>query len=218
MIKAIIFDYDGTLSNRFESVYRMYRWLIPQISGLDENSIECEEIVQECLYRDQYGHAGKGYVFSWLKEKYFHDLDIEKCEQMWIAEFPRFQMPMEGSYETLDALREKYRIGILSNGNSDSQRAKIHALHFDEHVDELIVCGDYGIQKPDPKIFEIAAGRLGVKPEETAFIGDTFYKDISGAIKAGMKPVWLCTDRKEMTYFPGITVVHSMDEVRKMFL
>ena len=85
-------------------------------------------------------------------------------------------------------------------------------------MDELIVCGDYGIQKPDPKIFEIAAQRLGLTCEEIAFVGDTFYKDISGAIKAGMMPVWMCVERKEMTYYPGITVVHNYQEIENLFL
>ena len=52
MIRGIIFDYDGTLSNRFESAYRMYRWMIEEISGMDPSSIDFEEIVQECLYWD----------------------------------------------------------------------------------------------------------------------------------------------------------------------
>lgn len=80
------------------------------------------------------------------------------------------------------------------------------------------MCGDYGIQKPDRRIFEIAAERLGLPVSEIAFVGDTFYKDISGAIRAGMMPVWMCVERKEMTYYPGITVVHSYDEIEKLFL
>ena len=218
MIRGIIFDYDGTLSNRFESEYRMYRWMIEEISGMDPSSIEFEEIAQECLYWDQYGHAGKGYVFNRLKETHFKDLDVEKCSHIWAEQFHRFQMPMEGSYETLKKLKEKYRLGILSNGDSVFQRSKICELGYDAYVNELIVCGDYGIQKPDPKIFEIAAQRLGLTCEEIAFVGDTFYKDISGAIKAGMMPVWMCVERKEMTYYPGITVVHNYQEIENLFL
>ena len=112
MIRGIIFDYDGTLSNRFESAYRMYRWMIEEISGMDPSSIEFEEIVQECLYWDQYGHAGKGYVFNRLKETHFKDLDVEKCSRIWAEQFDRFQMPMEGSYETLKKLKGKYSNAI----------------------------------------------------------------------------------------------------------
>ena len=85
---------------------------------MDPSSIEFEEIVQECLYWDQYGHAGKGYVFNRLKETHFKDLDVEKCSRIWAEQFHRFQMPMEGSYETLKKLKGKYRLGILSNGDS----------------------------------------------------------------------------------------------------
>lgn len=217
-VKAIIFDYDGTLSNRFESAYRMYRYIVEKVTDLDPSDIRFEEIVQQCLYWDQYGHVNKSYVLNNLKEKYIPDLDVDYWSRYWYENFCQFQLPMPGSYEVLEKLRKKYILGILSNGDSDFQRRKIHALHFDDYVDQVIVCGDYGIQKPDSEIFRIAADRLGCKTEETAFIGDTFYKDISGAVRAGMKPVWMCAERKDLTYYPGIPVVHDFEDIAKMFL
>lgn len=217
-IKGIYFDFDGTLSDRFTSAYRMYRWIVEEVSDLKSDDILFEEIVQQCLYWDQYGHVNKKYVMNNLKEKYFPDLDADKWSHLWYERFCEFQIPMEGSYETLLKLKEKYRLGILSNGDSAFQRTKIEALDFDQYVDEVIVCGDYGIQKPDPKIFHIAAERMGLLASEIAFVGDTFYKDISGAVKAGMKPVWMCVERKELTYYPGITVVHSYSDIEKLFL
>lgn len=217
-VKGIYFDFDGTLSDRFTSAYHMYRWIISEVSELKQDDIAFEEIVQQCLYWDQYGHVNKSYVMNNLKEKYFPDLDVDKWCHLWYERFCEFQIPMKGSYETLSKLKERYRLGILSNGDSHFQRTKIHALGFDEYVDHVIVCGDYGIQKPDPRIFEIAAEKMGLACNEIAFIGDTFYKDISGAVKAGMKPVWMCVERAGLTDYPGIQIVHNYDELEMLFL
>ena len=58
----------------------------------------------------------------------------------------------------------------------------------------MIVSGDLGIHKPDARIFDIMAKRLGVKNEECLMIGDVFTTDILGACRANMTPVWVVSD------------------------
>jgi putative hydrolase of the HAD superfamily len=48
-----------------------------------------------------------------------------------------------------------------------------------------------GIEKPDPRIFQVALGRMGVAAGETAYVGDMFHVDVVGAIAAGLKPFLL---------------------------
>ena len=51
MIQGILFDYDGTLSARYESAYHMYRHILQECRpDLDDQDIEFESIVQRCLY------------------------------------------------------------------------------------------------------------------------------------------------------------------------
>ena len=215
MIKGILFDFDGTLSFRMQSAYKMYKRCI-QIILPDKDPLEQESIIQECLYWDQYGTISKDYVYTKLKEKYKPDLDVQKWTDDWLANFPHYQIPMEGAYKTLQKLHRYYVLGILSNGDAESQKNKIHALGMDACVDAVVTTGEYGIHKPDRRIFEIAAGKMGLPCNEIAYIGDTFHRDILGASKAGMKPVWYCFEKKGVTDF-DIQIVSSMKEIEQMF-
>lgn len=218
MIKGILIDYDGTLSKRYVSAYHMYQRLVQEESDYPLHSIEAEEIIQRCLNWDQFGHTDKDYVMTKLQEKYFPNLDIEARRKWWYDTFPLYQLPMDDEKEVLQALHKEYRLGILSNGDSKLQHEKITKMGLEDLFDEVIVSGDYGIQKPKKQIFEIAAKRLGLRAEEIAFIGDTFFTDISGAVNAGMLPVWLCHEKRGYTECPGIYMVEDFREIYSFFL
>ena len=191
MIKAILFDYDGTLSDRRLAAYNMYRHCLGKMRpDLDPAGVEFEGIVQHLMVADQNGMVPKSYVWRQLKENYIPDLDVERWADYWFSNFNNFQCASPGAAEILPQLRKHFKTGILSNGAYESQLAKIKSLKMDELVDEVVISGQYGIAKPDPRIFEIAAEKLGVSCEETVFCGDMFFTDVTGAYAAGMKPVW----------------------------
>ena len=48
-----------------------------------------------------------------------------------------------------------------------------------------------GIRKPDPRIFEHGVKALGLLPEETLVIGDSYRKDIVPAESIGCQAIWL---------------------------
>jgi putative hydrolase of the HAD superfamily len=96
--------------------------------------------------------------------------------------------------ETLTAVRRALpgrRIGLVTNGPSDIQRAKIAHLGVEAHVDFIIVSEEFGASKPDPTIFKDAL-RLGVATADDAiFIGDSAEHDIAGAQAAGIRTIWI---------------------------
>jgi FMN phosphatase YigB (HAD superfamily) len=51
--------------------------------------------------------------------------------------------------------------------------------------------GAVGVEKPDPRIFTIAAERLGIPPEQLMYVGDLHALDIVGPRRAGMHAVLL---------------------------
>lgn len=46
-----------------------------------------------------------------------------------------------------------------------------------------------GVEKPDPRIFQLAIDVLGVPPERSLYVGDTIRFDVNGAYRAGLHPV-----------------------------
>jgi putative hydrolase of the HAD superfamily len=83
------------------------------------------------------------------------------------------------------------RFGVITNGDSAQQRAKITALGLTEVFTTVVASADIGIAKPDPRIFLHAARQLGTVPERCAFVGDRHDTDALAAAAVGMKGIWL---------------------------
>lgn len=215
--QGILFDFDGVITRRYESAYHMYQWIISQMSHEDKKSLGVEEKVQRCLSWDQNGYCDKVFVMQNIKDNYFHDIDVEYWKQQWYEHFDEYQLLSYNAKEVLEDLHQTYRLGILSNGKSASQHKKIAACGLENIFDSITVSGDYDIQKPDERIFEIACKNLGTEIKDTYMVGDTFFTDISGAIKAGLHPVWYSYERRAVSDV-NIPIVHDFKEVREYFL
>lgn len=94
-----------------------------------------------------------------------------------------------GAAEMLAALRNEYRLGIISNA-SPHQRAKLAHLGLDRSFETVTLSGEVGCEKPDPRIFRHALQQAGVAAEDAVFVGDRLDVDVAGAQNAGMHAVW----------------------------
>jgi putative hydrolase of the HAD superfamily len=83
------------------------------------------------------------------------------------------------------------RFGVITNGDSVQQRAKITALGLTDAFTAVVASADIGIAKPDPRIFLHAARQLGTVPERCVFVGDRHDTDALAAAAVGMKGIWL---------------------------
>lgn len=94
----------------------------------------------------------------------------------------------------LDLAKENnVKLGIITNGPSEHQWSKVKALGVEKWIDRknIIVSGDYGINKPDVRIFEIMQEKLQLPNDSLYYIGDSLENDIVGANNAGWKSIWI---------------------------
>lgn len=98
-------------------------------------------------------------------------------------------VPVDGVEELLAALRERYRVGLLTNGPTAAQRAKLAALGWTDGFDATLVSGELGVGKPDRAAFEALLDALDTAAEETVFVGDDVEADVAGATDAGLHVV-----------------------------
>ncbi|MEU5583043.1 HAD family hydrolase [Streptomyces huasconensis] len=93
----------------------------------------------------------------------------------------------------LAALRHAgWTIGIVTNGASDIQRAKLAATGILDLVDGVAASGDIEVRKPDLRLFELAATRCGTDLADGGWmIGDNPAGDIGGGHEAGLRTIWL---------------------------
>lgn len=82
-------------------------------------------------------------------------------------------------------------VHVLSNSDGAYQRAKLAAVGLGDLGADGFYSGELGVAKPDPRIFTLAAARLGRAPGELAYVGDRWEVDVLGSAAAGLRPVWL---------------------------
>ena len=97
--------------------------------------------------------------------------------------------PPADARPSLDALAARgYRLGVVSNSNG-SVRSLLEAADLAAPLGCVVDSGLVGVEKPDPRIFAIAAERLAVPPAACVYVGDFHSLDVLGARGAGMHGV-----------------------------
>lgn len=91
----------------------------------------------------------------------------------------------------LTTLGARYRLALVTNGPSWTQRPKIEQFDLASYMHAIIVSEEVGVAKPDPRIFHIALQALAVTPDEALFVGDSPEHDLWGAAQAGMPAIWV---------------------------
>ncbi len=92
----------------------------------------------------------------------------------------------------LDLLESRgFRLGALSNASAELQTRKLTACGCVDDVPLLVTMDTFGFGKPDPRVFQEAARRLELLPDEVAYVGDEFDIDAQAACKAGLHGFWI---------------------------
>lgn len=92
---------------------------------------------------------------------------------------------------TLDALAERYRLAIVTNGAPDVQREKLEGSGLGSRFGTVVISCEVGIGKPEAGIFSAAVERIGVAANDAVMVGDSAERDVAGAHAAGIRAVWL---------------------------
>jgi putative hydrolase of the HAD superfamily len=124
-------------------------------------------------------------------------LGVEDADAWWMAYLRKYRNAWrlhDDAIPCLDALAGAVpgmRFGIITNGELDFQTTKLDAMRLTERMDAVVASADVGVAKPEARIFGVACDRLGVAPEEAAYVGDRLGTDAIGAARAGLTGVWL---------------------------
>jgi putative hydrolase of the HAD superfamily len=134
-----------------------------------------------------------------LAESYFHHRDRDPAL-------------FEDTLPCLDALRQHYRLGLLSNGSRLPEKVGLST-----YFEAVVFAQDHRVAKPDKGLFEVVERQLGVSPARCVLVGDHPLNDVAGAKRAGWRAVWI--DRDGGEGFPAEhderpdAVVRSLDEL-----
>jgi putative hydrolase of the HAD superfamily len=130
-------------------------------------------------------------LYEWLGERYpritkmFEPLDIREVRSRVVEE--HFDRKHDLTF--LRALRERFTLIAVTNGNADLETIGISDL-FDDHVNAAMA----GAAKPERPIFDVAVKAGGASAAETLHVGDHPLYDVHGAKQAGLRTAWVNRD------------------------
>ena len=157
---------------------------------------------------------------SLLSEHGSDDLALaRRISQVYIATRTRSLVLFDGVLPLLTDLREKYSLGLLTNGPSDMQWEKIDLLGLKAYFDTIAVSGDTGIHKPDTRVFSGLLERMNAPASRALYVGNSYEMDIIGASDTGMFSVWVNADgEEEPQEHVADAIITDVTELRRMLL
>ncbi len=140
------------------------------------------------------------------------DFDGPTIEDLFEKGVAMGAYPVEGAYELLDYLKDKYHLYIVSNGFRFVQESRLKTGDFNKYFKDVFVSEDIGIQKPDIRFFNYCHLKIGTPPKsEIILIGDNIHADIKGGNDFGIDTVWF--NKNGSTDTKGIVPTYT---VRKL--
>jgi len=102
-----------------------------------------------------------------------------------------------------------YKMGVVSN-RSQAFHGLLEELGLQPYFDFALAAGEVNSWKPDTAIFQHAIRRAGTCPACTMYVGDNYYADVVGALRAGLQPVLF--DPEGLFPDPGCPVIRSLQD------
>jgi putative hydrolase of the HAD superfamily len=200
MIRAVLFDLDGTLYDRDrlarDLFHAQYAAFAQELRG-----IAYERFMRDAVAMDYHGYGVKENGYRALVQTWGLDAALaDRLVAHFWASYGDHCILGDDVRHTLAELRRRgLKLGVVTNGPSATQRRKLAVLGVEHEFDAILVSEEEGVRKPDAEIFRRALARCGVAAHEALFVGDHPVADVEGAHRAGLFAVW-----KYVPYWPPV--------------
>ncbi|MFD2442495.1 HAD family hydrolase [Bacillus sp. CGMCC 1.16607] len=214
MIKAVIFDLDGTLLNRDASVQK---FIEQQYERLNDwvGHIPKERYTSRFIELDTRGYVWKDKVYQQLVDEFnINGVSWGFFLQDYLDNFQYSCVPFPNLIQMLETLKSKaIRLGMITNGIGQFQMDNIKALGIENCFDSILISEWEGIKKPNPDIFKRAMSLLHVSANESMYVGDHPENDMNGCKNIGMLGVW-----KKDSQWEHVEADYIIDDLSELLL
>ena len=224
MIKAVIFDLDNTLYDYDECnapAMKNAAEVGAKIFGCDEEKFlqvydEAKALVKKQI--DPKSAAQHSRVFYMQKTAEILGASpaqtvLPLYDAYWDA-FIGNMKPYDGAIKFLTALKDHgIKTAICTDMTAHIQFRKLVKLGMENLIDAVVTSEEAGAEKPFPVNFHIALDKVEARPDEAIFIGDSFFKDVQGAMNVDIRPVWF-TAQRDYTPEEGVLAVADYADKR----
>lgn len=199
MIKAVVFDLDNTVYNYDECHSAAMRGLRDYVCCLYKIEKETFNMcfddarreVKNLLGDTGASHNRMLYMQRFLEKINCNPVDgaLELYDIYWNTVLEQMQ-PFPYVISLMEWLKQNsISIGILTDLTAHIQHRKIKRLGVESYIEAIVTSEEVGVEKPSARVFNRIKEKLGYEANEILMIGDSKFKDIDGAIGAGMHAI-----------------------------
>jgi len=174
-LRAVLFDWDGTLLNSFRADANAYAKMFRSlgIRWAPESLTQHYSPDWHNVYR-----AVRLPVERWAE-----------ADRLW-RHFYRSERPLlqSGARPVLEGLAHRFRLGLVSSGSSLRVRSQIHRFGLGPTFEVSVFGDETPRRKPHPLQLQIAVAKLGLDPASCIYVGDA-PDDVKMARRAGVRVV-----------------------------
>lgn len=201
---VIVFDLDDTLYNELDYLKSAYQYIALQLEPKEWKPLYT---FMFSLYRN------KENVFEVLSSKY--NIEVQLLVDMYRNHTPEIKL-FFGALELFNTIKaKKGKIGIITDGRSKTQTAKIKALGIFDLIDKIVISEDLGTEKPNPKNFKVIEASF---PDcNYWYIADNLKKDFIAPKKMGWQTVGLIDNGKNI-HFASHKYLNNLHEPQAYIL
>ncbi len=227
--KLILFDFYGTLVHILTDEHSLQPWFVlTSYLRYQGARITAEELrgmyfdsVQERLdgSPEPYPEVNIIPIFRDILARL--EIESSECSATTLLQLFRslsikeFQLFPE-TLEVLQTLSKKFRLGLLSDSQEVYIKPELQFVSLDSFFDSVVISSQYGYRKPDPRLFQQALKEMGLRTSDNVlYIGDNWGRDIVGASKAGIQPVWIQRNGEQVNvpHDQSIPVISDLREL-----
>lgn len=197
MIRYVLFDVDDTLLDFGKAEAAAIRKTFERIGipVTDELIRRYSEINAQQWSRFEKGEITREKLLTERFDILFSELGINVPSEMAQASYEYLlgigHYFVDGAEELLEALKDKYELYIVSNGNASVQDRRLKSAGIIPYFKEIFISERVGFNKPSAEFFEACFERIpGFEKDKAVIVGDRLSSDILGGINAGVKTCW----------------------------
>ena len=195
-IENIIFDLGGVL---LDIDYNLTRMAFEKLGVVSFDEMYSQANADKLFQKLETGAVTEEEFYKELNRSTGLRLSSKEIKEAWNAMLLSFR---EESLQFLDAVRERYKIFLLSNTNNihlvsfyEIYHRKERNKSFEQYFNKAYYSFEIGLRKPDVDCYEWVLNDLQAEPRKTLFIDDSI-KNIEGAEKAGLQTILLTPEKR----------------------
>jgi len=230
-VSVVLFDLDDTLldySGRADECWTACCTAVAAPDGVDPAALAVAlEEVRRAFWEDPVRHRLErtDMVGAWTK---IAAAALDRCggardglARRMAEDFAARRVAVERLFPDATAALERLRgagvpLGLVTNGDARLQRDKIARHDLARYFDVIVIEGEFGCGKPDPRVFRHALEALGADARRAWMIGDHLVWDVGGAQGVGARAAWIDRERRGLPPASAARpdrIIHTLDEL-----